>query len=37
MIELTKETKQNYTGNGTYTFPDGGKYVGEFQDGKFIG
>jgi hypothetical protein len=37
MIELTKETKQNYTGNGTYTLPDGIKYVGEFQDGKFIG
>ena len=36
-MELTKETKQNYTGQGTYTWPDGEKYVGEFKDGEYDG
>ncbi len=24
-------------GQGTLTFPDGGKYVGQFEDGEFVG
>ena len=34
LVTLSTQFKDNYkNGQGTYTFPDGGKYVGEWKDG----